>query len=90
MTAQPSRPASKGDTGTPRWVQVFGITVILLVLLLVGLLLFGIGGRTHGPRHHTSSDNQPDGYSWMLRWETGTVMHHGSPGEGRTVKGKAT
>jgi len=90
MTAQPSRPASKGDTGTPRWVQVFGIMVIVLVLLLVALMLFGVGGGTHGPRRHTSPDNQPSGYGRTRTWETGTVMHRGSPGEGRQVREMAT
>ena len=39
--------------GTPRWVKVFGITVIVVVLLVVGLMF--IGGGEHGPGRHTSS-----------------------------------
>ena len=39
--------------GTPRWVKVFGIIVIVLVLLVVGLLF--IGGSEHGPGRHTPS-----------------------------------
>jgi len=37
--------------GTPRWVKVFGIIVV--VLLVVGLMF--IGGGEHGPWRHTSS-----------------------------------
>lgn len=58
--ADPS-PGSKDDsgagsdrgsnTGTPRWVKVFGIIVIVLVLLLAIQLLIGGGG--HGPGIHT-------------------------------------
>jgi len=40
--------------GTPRWVKVFGIIVIVLVLLFGGLKLFGVGGE-HGPGRHTPS-----------------------------------
>jgi hypothetical protein len=38
-------------TGTPRWVKVFGIIGLVLVLLFVTALL--IGG--HGPDRHTLS-----------------------------------
>ncbi len=37
--------------GTPRWVKVSGIVVLVLVLLLV-IMLFAGGGR-HGPGRHT-------------------------------------
>ena len=36
--------------GTPRWVKVFGIIVIVLFLLFVGRMF--IGGE-HGPGRHT-------------------------------------
>ena len=39
--------------GTPRWVKVSGIIVIVVVLLVVGLMF--IGGGEHGPGCHTSS-----------------------------------
>ena len=38
------------DTGTPRWVKVFGIVVVVLVLLFFFLQVFGGGG--HGPGRH--------------------------------------
>ena len=39
---------SNGDTGTPRWVKVFGIIAIVLVLLFVILHLTGlVGMRGH-------------------------------------------
>jgi len=54
---------SREDTGikpgTPRWVKVFGIIVIVLVLL-VGIIMFtGLGGE-HGPgRHMPGGDTRP-------------------------------
>jgi hypothetical protein len=36
--------------GTPRWVKMFGIIAIVLVLLMAMMLLSG-----HGPGRHTSS-----------------------------------
>ena len=41
--------------GTPRWVKVFGITVIVVVLLVVAMM-FLVGGE-HGPSRHTQSGN---------------------------------
>ena len=44
--------------GTPRWVKVSAIIVIVL-LLLVGIVLFtGIGGP-HGPGRHMPSGGPP-------------------------------
>jgi hypothetical protein len=37
--------------GTPRWVKVFGITALVVVLLFVGLLF--TRGPHRGPGHHT-------------------------------------
>ncbi len=39
--------------GTPRWVKVFGIIVIFVVLLAVAIMF--IGGGEHGPSRHTPS-----------------------------------
>jgi hypothetical protein len=44
---------SNGDTGTPRWVKIFGIVALVLVLLVV-IMMF-IGGGDHGPGRHTRS-----------------------------------
>ncbi|MPZ24520.1 MAG: hypothetical protein GEU28_13535 [Dehalococcoidia bacterium] len=38
---------------TPRWVKVFGVIALVLVLLVVGVLLFG--GGEHGPGRHGPS-----------------------------------
>lgn len=38
--------------GTPRWVKVFGIIVIAVVLLVVAMLFIGGG---HGPGRHALS-----------------------------------
>ena len=40
-------------TGTPRWVKVFGIIFIVLILLFVIMHLFG--GGNHGPGRHIPS-----------------------------------
>lgn len=39
---------------TPRWVKVFGIAVVVLVLLVVIIMFTGIGGE-HAPRRHMPS-----------------------------------
>jgi len=56
MADQPPDPDDTGvepdrgpTTGTPRWVKVFGIIGLVLLLLFVTALL--IGG--HGPDRHT-------------------------------------
>ncbi|WLD92032.1 hypothetical protein [Alkalihalobacillus sp. AL-G] len=40
---------------TPRWVKVFGI-ILLVLLLLVFIMKFVIGGN-HGPSRHISISN---------------------------------
>jgi hypothetical protein len=49
--AEPSYPDS--ETGTPRWVKVFGIIFLVAVLLFV-ILMFtrGPGGSGHTPSRH--------------------------------------
>jgi hypothetical protein len=47
MTDPPSYPDSNGDTRTPRWVKVFGIIFIVLVVLIVILHLTGRGFGGH-------------------------------------------
>lgn len=42
-------PDRGSDTGTPRWVKVFGIIAVALLLLLVVVLLVSGG---HGPGRH--------------------------------------
>jgi hypothetical protein len=53
--ADPSRSPDTGQstargssTGTPRWVKVFGVILVVVVLLVVVLLVFG----GHGPSRH--------------------------------------
>lgn len=54
--ADPSRFSdSKSATGTPRWVKVFGIIALVLVMLVVILLFTRGPGGGHGPGRHTSS-----------------------------------
>ncbi|HEV2126569.1 MAG TPA: hypothetical protein VGW38_27740 [Chloroflexota bacterium] len=49
----PDRGSSPSYPGTPRWVKVSGMIVIVLVLL-AGIVMFASGGR-HGPSRHLSS-----------------------------------
>jgi hypothetical protein len=42
---------------TPRWVKVFGIIIVVLVLLFVGLQFLS-GGR-HGPGRHLPASTTP-------------------------------
>ncbi|MEO7908658.1 MAG: hypothetical protein ABIV47_03305 [Roseiflexaceae bacterium] len=45
-------PDRRSTSGTPRWVKVFGIIVLVVVLLFVISLL---AGGQHGPGLHTPS-----------------------------------
>ncbi len=51
-------PDRESTTGTPRWVKVFGI-IALVVVLLFAILMFtrGPSGGGHGPGRHTLSDD---------------------------------
>lgn len=44
--------------GTPRWVKVFAIIALVVVLLAVIMLVTGAGGD-HGPWRHMRSGNTP-------------------------------
>jgi hypothetical protein len=56
MADPPPYPDTGDDTGsTPRWVKVFGIIALVVVLLFVILMFIrGPGGR-HGPGRHMPS-----------------------------------
>lgn len=50
-----AKTADPGDyPGTPRWVKVFGIVALVLVVVLVVIMATGVGGE-HGPRRHMPS-----------------------------------
>lgn len=53
---QSSGSEGEPDAGTPRWVRVSAIVGGVLVLLLLGLLLFG--GGQHGPGRHMSAGGE--------------------------------
>jgi Mn2+/Fe2+ NRAMP family transporter len=47
---------------TPRWVKIFGIVVLALILLVAVVIVTGLGGE-HGPGRHTppiEQEMQPD------------------------------
>jgi hypothetical protein len=48
-------PGRGSDIGTPRWVKVFAIVAVILVLLVGVMLVFG--GGAHGPSRHLPSDD---------------------------------
>ena len=48
--------------GMPRWVKLFGIIVVALVLLMLFVILAGIGGP-HGPGRHLPSSGSPDAHT---------------------------
>lgn len=47
-------------TGPPRWVKVFGVIALVVVLLFVIVMLTG-GGAGHGPARHTPSSSVTEG-----------------------------
>lgn len=47
-------PERGSNTATPRWVKVFGIIALVLVLLVVIIMFTGVGGE-HGPGRHIPS-----------------------------------
>lgn len=44
------RPYIESPSGTPRWVKVFGVIALVLVVL-IGVML--VAGGEHGPGRHT-------------------------------------
>lgn len=53
-------PDIEDDNATPRWVKVFGIIALIVILLFVILLL---ARGTHGPSRHMRSHSSPTSYS---------------------------
>ena len=49
----------RSSTATPRWVKVFGITVVALLLLFIGLHLIGgsLLGHTFGAPPSSATDH---------------------------------
>lgn len=45
-------PLPDDDTGTPRWVKLFGVIALVVALLFVILLLTRGPGGGHGPSRH--------------------------------------
>lgn len=59
MAEPPPYPDSSADSGTPRWVKVFGsIALIVVVIFVVLFLTRGPGG--HGPGRHFPSGQASD------------------------------
>jgi ABC-type transporter Mla subunit MlaD len=52
MAQTPLEPGHGSTRGTPRWVKLFGIIALVLVLLFAISLLAGV---RHGPGLHTPS-----------------------------------
>jgi hypothetical protein len=86
MTNSPSYPDSNGDTGvgpdrgsppsTPRWVKVFVVITIILILLFVILQL--VSGGEHGTRRHLPSGANLGGpimYSTVIEDQISSIGH---------------
>lgn len=55
-------PDRGSTTSTPRWVKVFGLVALAVILLIVVLLVVGGGPGGHGPgRHGGGGDVPPTG-----------------------------
>ena len=71
----------ESTTSTPRWVYMFGVIAIVLILLFVGLQVFGVGG-SHGPGRHTpSGDAGPSSVTENRTLSGGDFRGH-TPSEG--------
>ncbi len=87
MADPPPYPDSYGDTGDgsttgpPRWVKVFGIIALVLVLLVVALLLVSGGPGSHGPGRHTGGQTPSSRVT-----ESGRVRGHTLPAGGHTPR----
>jgi hypothetical protein len=51
-------PAS-GSTGTPRWVKVFGLVAVILVLLVAVMVVAGHGPGDHMPSADAGRETPP-------------------------------
>ena len=56
MSATHNPIENKSSYRTPRWVKVFGIVALALILVAFLVLATGIGGE-HGPGRHMLSDS---------------------------------
>ncbi len=72
MTNRPPYP------GTPRWVKVFAIIVIVVVVGVLVVTMMFIGGGRHGPGRHT-----PSGDAGGQVPPSGVMEAHPSPEGGR-------
>jgi hypothetical protein len=57
-TATDIVPGPESTTGAPRWVKVFGIIILGLAVLVVGMKIAGVG-PSHGPGRHTGGGGTP-------------------------------
>ena len=71
-------PDRESTTGTPRWVKVFGIIALGLVVLFFILRLAGVGGG-HGPGRHAASPDAAGGRTPP----SGVTEDHAPPEGGR-------
>ena len=55
MSQTPPEPGNGSTSGTPRWVKLFGIIALVLVVLFIISLLAGV---RHGPGLHTPSGDR--------------------------------
>jgi hypothetical protein len=58
-----TRAAGEEPPGVPRWVKVFGLVVVIMLLVLLVAML---AGGSHGPGRHQSGGTGPHGDSEAL------------------------
>ena len=56
---EPDRGSTASYPGTPRWVKVFGIIALVLLVLVVVIMAKGVGGD-HGPGRHMPAGDAGD------------------------------
>ena len=71
MAQSPLESGHGSMRGTPRWVKVFGIIALVLILVFVISLLAGV---RHGPGMHT-----PSGDAGGSTWHSSVVEHGEQP-----------
>lgn len=72
------QPSDRPLSGTPRWVKVFAVVALTLIVGFILLQVSGVGGE-HGPGRHA-----PNGETGGARPPDATTVGHTGPPRGVT------